>query len=155
MQMNRLLEKFSSSLSSLALYDVTVDRRDNTSNRLPDFPSLTHLALQSTRGSTFQTLELLETHGFERLSIAVAPTVELNLLLGALSKGAFPRLKQIEIHFNPKGHWSSSARWDSTIRDAVQAACDKRHITLTMVEGKYQKESWAKVRVRRRVHVQP
>ncbi|CAE6532696.1 unnamed protein product [Rhizoctonia solani] len=107
----------------------------------------------STRDSTFQTLELLEAHAFERLTIVVTPTVKPNLLLDALSKGAFPGLKQIEIDFNPKGHWSS-ARWDSNMRAAVQTICDERRITLTIAEDKYLKESLAKVRVRRRVRPQ-
>ncbi|KAH7339028.1 hypothetical protein B0J17DRAFT_706291 [Rhizoctonia solani] len=150
-QMSMFLRNFASSLSSLAFHNVAIDRQGGTGKQFPSLPYLTHVVLHSTQESTFQTLELLEAHPFGRLSIVVAPMIKPNLLLGALLKGAFPGLKEIEIHLNPRDHWSSSAHWDLSIRAAVQAVCNERHITLAIFADESQKGASAKVRVRRRV----
>ncbi|CAE6360185.1 unnamed protein product [Rhizoctonia solani] len=139
-QMSIFVQNFSSSLRSLALEDVVIDSQVGTGNQaLPDLPYLATFSLRSTRNSTFRALELLEAHTFESLSITISPAVEPALLLNALSKGAFPELMTIEIRFNPRDNWSTSSRWYSNARAAVQKICDTRFIKLTMSEHKRQK----------------
>jgi hypothetical protein len=139
-QVGLFIQNFSSSLRYLALQDVAIDQQVGTGSQvLPALPYLNTLNLQSTRSSTFQTLEILEAHDFELLLITVTTAVEPTLLSNALSKGAFPRLKTIEIRFNPRDNWPISPRWDSNARAAIQKACDTRFIELTVYEHKRQK----------------
>ncbi|KAF8684611.1 hypothetical protein RHS04_01368 [Rhizoctonia solani] len=138
-QISTFLRNFSSSLQSFVLHDVAINQQVGAQSQpLPDLPCLVNLALQSTRNSTFRTLNILEAHLFEHLSITVTPAVEPSPLLNTLSKGAFPKLKTIEICFSPRNTWATPARWDSSSRIAIQKACDARFIKLTVFENKRQ-----------------
>jgi hypothetical protein len=134
-QLDMFLVNFSSSLHSLVLHDVCVTNPSDS--QLTPLPHLIHVTLQSTRDSTFETLDIFRSFDLETLSITIIPAVKHSPLLNALTSGAFPGLKQVHIHF--KESRNTPVLWNSSATAAVQAACNERAIELIVTEDKRQK----------------